>query len=60
MYTPPTRWSTLRGLNLESNPLTGSGNDLSGVKAFAAMLASNNTLRALNFFSTDLGDFGVR
>ena len=45
---------------MESNPLTGSGNDLSGVKAFAAMLASNNTLRALNFFSTDLGDFGVR
>jgi len=54
------RWNTLRGLNLESNPLTGGGNDSSGIKAFANMLASNNTLRTLNFFRTDLDDFGVR
>jgi len=44
--------SALRGLNLEGNPLSAQGSDRSGVKAFAAMLAANSTLRNLSFFRT--------
>jgi len=54
----------LKGLNLESNPLTGGGSldadaDLSGVAAFASMLQANSTLKSISFFRCDLNDAGV-
>eukprot|EP00615_Pteridomonas_danica_P000729 CAMPEP_0114336504 /NCGR_PEP_ID=MMETSP0101-20121206/5751_1 /TAXON_ID=38822 ORGANISM="Pteridomonas danica, Strain PT" /NCGR_SAMPLE_ID=MMETSP0101 /ASSEMBLY_ACC=CAM_ASM_000211 /LENGTH=524 /DNA_ID=CAMNT_0001468449 /DNA_START=1 /DNA_END=1576 /DNA_ORIENTATION=- len=52
--------SALKGLNIESNPVTANGADLSGVEEFSDMLEHNTTLRSLNFFRCDLGNMGAR
>jgi hypothetical protein len=51
--------SGLRGLNLESNPVTSLGADLSGISEFSDMLEFNSTLRAINFHRCDIGDRGA-
>lgn len=51
--------SGLKGLNLESNPLTSGGADLTGISDFSEMLAQNSTLRSINFHRCDIGDQGA-
>ena len=50
--------SRLRCLNLDANPLTGAGDNLSGIEEFASMLAFNSTLKSVSFFRCDLGERG--
>lgn len=47
--------STLRCLNLESNPLTGDGANMSGMRALADMFGNNSTLTSVNLWRCALG-----
>jgi hypothetical protein len=47
--------TTLRALNMETNPLTNESTDQTGVVALAKALGSNTTLTRLNMWRCDLG-----
>ncbi|CAM9355293.1 unnamed protein product, partial [Hapterophycus canaliculatus] len=47
--------STLKCLNLESNPLTGDGENISGIRAVADMFGKNTTLTSVNLWRCALG-----
>lgn len=47
--------STLKCLSLESNPLTGDGTNISGIRALADMFSRNSTLRSVNLWRCALG-----
>ncbi|CAM9559662.1 unnamed protein product, partial [Scytosiphon promiscuus] len=47
--------STLRCLNLESNPLTGDGANFSGIRALADMFCKNSTLTSVHLWRCALG-----
>lgn len=47
--------STLKCLSLESNPLTGDGANISGIRALADMFSRNSTLTSVNLWRCALG-----
>lgn len=47
--------STLKCLSLESNPLTGDGTNITGIRALADMLTRNSTLTSVNLWRCALG-----
>lgn len=47
--------STLKCLSLESNPLTGDGANISGIRALADMFTKNSTLTSVNLWRCALG-----